>query len=40
MYTPLREVINMKIRYDPHIDALDIRLIEIKWEVINLSDQP
>lgn len=37
MYTPFREVIN----YDPHIDALDIGLIEgkIEWEVINLSDQ-
>jgi len=31
----------MKIRYDPHIDALDIRLIEgkIECEVIHLSDQ-
>ena len=31
----------MKIRYDPHIDALDIRLIEgkIECEVIQLSDQ-
>lgn len=31
----------MKIRYDPEVDALDIRLIEGKFEceVIHLNDQ-
>ncbi|MBW1703430.1 MAG: DUF2283 domain-containing protein [Deltaproteobacteria bacterium] len=31
----------MKIRYDPSVDALDIRLLEgkIECEVIHLSDQ-
>lgn len=31
----------MKIRYDPKVDALDIRLVEgkIECEVIHLSDQ-
>ncbi len=31
----------MKIRYDPSVDALDIRLIEgkLECEVIHLSDQ-
>lgn len=31
----------MKIRYDPEVDALDIRLIEekVECEVIHLTDQ-
>jgi len=31
----------MKIRYDPYVDTLDIRLVEgkVECEVIHLSDQ-